>query len=132
MYDTAENLGIDRRRVALAGDSAGGLIVYHVPLLRDKAKREKIAQPAAQLLIYPWVSTDITAAGSMESCADMFPLSKATMEMFNANLLPDGKGMIHAWANPLHNENLQNCHPPLLPRRGLIRYAIKAMNMLKR
>ena len=119
VHDNAENLGIDRRRVALAGDSAGGLIASVMcQLLRDKAKLEKIAQPAAQLLIYPWVSTDITAAGSMESCADMFPLSKATMEMFNANVFPDGKGMDHAWANPLHNENLQKLPPAIIATAG--------------
>ena len=59
VHDNAENLCIDRRRVALAGDSAGGLATSVMcQLLRDKAKLEKIAQPAAQLLIYPWVSTD--------------------------------------------------------------------------
>ena len=56
VHDNAENLGIDRRRVALAGDSAGGLIASVMcQLLRDKAKLEKIAQPAAQLLAIRWV-----------------------------------------------------------------------------
>ena len=42
VHDNAENLGIDRRRVALAGDSAGGLIASIMcQLLRDKAKLEK-------------------------------------------------------------------------------------------
>ena len=30
VHDNAQNLGIDRRRVALAGDSAGGLIAFRV------------------------------------------------------------------------------------------------------
>ena len=119
VHDQAEALGIDRRRVALAGDSAGGLIAsVMAQILRDKMETEKTAQPAAQLLVYPWVSTEIEETGSMESCAEMFPLSRATMEMFNANVFPDGTGMEHAWANPLHNDNLQKLPPAIIATAG--------------
>ena len=119
VHGNADSLGIDRRRVALAGDSAGGLIASVMcQVLRDKAQVEKTAQPAAQLLVYPWVSTNTDAGGSLESCATMFPLSKSTMEMFNANVFPDGKHMDHAWANPLHNANLQKLPPAIIATAG--------------
>ena len=119
VHEEAHMLGIDRRRIALAGDSAGGLIASVMcQILRDKAQVEKTPQPAAQLLVYPWVSTDRQAGESMDSCANMFPLSRATMEMFNANVFPDGKNIDHAWANPLHNENLQKLPPAIIATAG--------------
>ena len=119
VHENAETLGIDKRRVALAGDSAGGLISsVMTQVLRDKAQSERVAQPAAQLLIYPWVSTNIDAVGSMKSCAEMFPLSRATMDMFNANVFPNGKNIDHAWANPLHNDNLQKLPPAIIATAG--------------
>ncbi|MBL6642371.1 MAG: alpha/beta hydrolase [PS1 clade bacterium] len=124
VHEQAEPLGIDKRRIALAGDSAGGLISSVMcQILRDKARAaddtpQKIAQPAAQLLIYPWVSTRIEETGSMRSCAEMFPLTRATMEMFNANVFPNDKNIDHDWANPLHNENLQKMPPAIIATAG--------------
>jgi len=119
VHENAEALHIDKRRVALAGDSAGGLIASVMcQILRDKSQSEKVAQPAAQLLVYPWVSTDMTVGGSLESCAEMFPLNIHTMNMFNATVFPDGKGMDHPWANPLHNENLQKLPPAIIATAG--------------
>lgn len=125
VHEAAAALGIDRRRIALAGDSAGGLIsAVMCQVLRDKAAEarqtgaDKVPQPAAQLLVYPWVSTDSNAKGSVESCAEMFPLSRATMDMFNANVFPDEKSIDHAWANPLHNDNLTRLPPAVIATAG--------------
>ena len=115
VQQNAEALGIDPRRVALAGDSAGGLICATMTqILRDRGG----LQPAAQLLAYPWVATDLESGGSMESCKECFPLSAATMEFFNETVFPGQKGLDHPYANPLHNKDLQNLPPAIIGTAG--------------
>lgn len=114
VQENATALGIDPRRVALAGDSAGGLISAGMSqILRDKGGQ----QPAALMLAYPWVASDLAVGGSLESCAECFPLRTATMEFFNANVFPDNKGADHPLANPL-NGNLKDLPPTVIGTAG--------------
>lgn len=114
VQENAEAMGIDPRRVALAGDSAGGLISATMSqILRDKGG----TQPAALLLAYPWVSTDTSAGGSLESCVDCFPLNTATMDFFNSQVFPDNKNIDHPYANPLSG-NLQDLPPTVVGTAG--------------
>lgn len=111
----AAQLGIDPRRVALAGDSAGGLIsATMTQILRARGG----VQPAAQLLAYPWVSTDLPESGSPVSCAECFPLNTETMEFFNATVFPDDKNIDHPYANPLAHEDLSNLPPAVIGTAG--------------
>jgi len=53
VYEHAEELGIDRTRIGLAGDSAGGtLTVTSCMMARDRGADIK---PLFQLLVYPWL-----------------------------------------------------------------------------
>lgn len=111
----ATALGIDPARVALAGDSAGGLLGSVMTLeLRDRGG----VQPAAQLLAYPWVSTDMDAGGSLQSCAEAFPLDRATMDFFNSMVFPDGVNIDHKWANPLAWESHAKLPPAVIATAG--------------
>ena len=114
VQENALGLGIDPRRVALAGDSAGGLIsTVMTQVLRDRGGM----QPAAQLLVYPWVASALEPEGSLVSCAEAFPLTTATMEFFNSQVFPDNKNIDHAWANPLHND-LRDLPPTIVATAG--------------
>ena len=95
--------GVDPARVALAGDSAGGLISSTLALiLRDDGGR----QPKALCLAYPWVTTDNENQPSLSSCANTFPLTADTMHFFNSQVFPNDLNKDHPWANPLHAESL--------------------------
>ena len=115
VQQNAASLNIDPARVAVAGDSAGGLISANMCQL---LKARGGVQPAAQLLAYPWVSTTITETGSMASCADTFPLTRDTMEFFNACVFPDGRMMDHALANPTDNPDLSGLPPAIVATAG--------------
>ena len=111
----AAALGIDGARVAVAGDSAGGLISS---VICQQVRDAGGVQPAAQLLAYPWVSTQLAGTGSAVSCAVCFPLTSSTMEFFNATVFPEGKHIDHPFANPLHNDNLANLPPAIIGTAG--------------
>ena len=115
VQQNAGSLNVDPARVAVAGDSAGGLISANMCHL---LKARGGVQPAAQLLVYPWVSTDVTETGSMASCAETFPLTRETMDFFNTCVFPDGKMMDHALANPTDNPDLSGLPPAIVATAG--------------
>ncbi len=115
VQQNAASLGIDPARVGIAGDSAGGFISA---VVSQQLKLRHDAQPAAQLLIYPWVVTDNAPSGSMETCAETFPLSRETMEYFNGHVFTDGKGVDHPLANPLKTADISGLPPAVVVTAG--------------
>ena len=82
----AAELGADRERIAVGGDSAGGNMAAVVSLL---AKAAGGPMPAMQLIIYP--PTD--SAGELPSrylFRDGFMLTKGDMDNFERHYLPPG------------------------------------------
>ncbi len=74
----AEPLGGDPRRVAVAGESAGGNLAFNVSLY---ARDQKLPMPVHELLVYPVASTDLTAPSVVEN-ARAKPLGRAALEWF--------------------------------------------------
>ena len=115
VQDNAADLGVDHARVALAGDSAGGLMSSTLALiLRDEWGR----QPKALCLAYPWVTTNSQNQHSMTSCANTFPLTQETMHFFNAHVFPNDENIDHDWVNPLHAETLEGLPPTVIGTAG--------------
>ena len=111
----AATLKIIPESIALAGDSAGGMIsatMAHV--LRDKGG----IQPKALCLAYPWVTTSLENQPSLESCADVFPMTFETMEFFKNTVFPNDDNADHPWANPLHQDDLTNLPPTIIATAG--------------
>ncbi|HEY8375466.1 MAG TPA: alpha/beta hydrolase [Nannocystis sp.] len=91
----AEALGIDRRRIAVGGDSAGGNLSAVVAL----DTRDEPVRPALQLLIYP--ATDLTMSfASVERLGRGFLLEKAQMAWFVRHYTPNEADRRHPRASP--------------------------------
>lgn len=93
----AEEFGVDGTRLAVAGDSVGGNMATVVSLL---AKERSGPAIAAQLLFYPVTNADFET-GSYKEFADGPWLTRAAMQWFWDQYLPDHNHRKDATASPL-------------------------------
>ena len=77
----------DPRRLAVAGESAGGNMAAAISLM---ARAEKVPMPVHQLLVYPVAGTDMDTPSFKEN-ANAKPLNKAMMEWFAKHEFTDAK-----------------------------------------
>ena len=112
--DNAEVLGIDPRQRIVCGDSAGGLLAAS---LCQSLRHPGGEQPMLQVLIYPYVDATATG-GSMETCADAFPLDSATMDWFGVHSLPDGFDRSDPRLSPALAQDLGGVAPAVVVTAG--------------
>jgi acetyl esterase len=99
----AEHLGIDPRRIAVGGDSAGGNLAAVVSLLcRDRRGPELVHQ----LLIYPVTSHAFDTPSYQQNGKGYF-LSAGMMRWFWHHYLPDEAEGANPLASPLRAEDLR-------------------------
>jgi acetyl esterase len=91
------NYGIDGKRLAVAGDSAGGNLAAAVALA---ARDRRGPALAAQALIYPTLTTDLSLP-SYRANGDGPGLTTAAMELYWRWYLPGGNHRADAYAAPL-------------------------------
>ena len=122
----AERLGIDRDRLAVGGDSAGGNLAAVVALdARDRGG------PAIrlQLLIYP--ATDMRMdRPSIERHAKQLPLTRAAMNWFIAHYLRSDADKADWRASPLRATSLQGL-PPRSRRHRRLRSSVRRRRSLR-
>lgn len=109
--DHADRLGIDPRRIAVGGDSAGGNLAAVVSL---QSRDEAGPHIALQVLVYP--STDLSSFDT-PSCREFgegYWLNLSLMEWFREQYLarPEDARCVHA--SPLLAPNLQGLPPALV------------------
>jgi acetyl esterase/lipase len=83
--DHAQEFGAPTGVAAVGGDSMGG---NFSAIIAQEMQRRELPQPFLQLLIYP-ATTILETEGSMQSCADAYPLTADIMAWVMANYLPD-------------------------------------------
>lgn len=81
----AAKWGGDPRRVAVAGESAGGNLAINMAIM---ARDQKVQAPVHMLLVYPVAGTDTNTASYKEN-ANAAPLGRADMEWFIEKVLAD-------------------------------------------
>jgi acetyl esterase len=114
MRDSADALGIDRRRIAVAGDSAGGNLAAIVALT---ARDTRDAPLTAQLLLYP--NTDASqTADSYRRFAEGFGLTAATMAWFRDHYVRDEMDIDDWRVSPLKAKSLAGAAPAFVAIAG--------------
>jgi acetyl esterase len=81
VLNNAASLGGDPKRIAVAGESAGGNLAANVSI---RARDEKLQLPVHQLLVYPVAQTGTNTESYIE-WGNAQPLDKASMEWFVAH-----------------------------------------------
>ncbi|BCG96480.1 alpha/beta hydrolase [Mesorhizobium sp. 131-2-1] len=113
MQNAAADLGIDARRVAVAGDSAGGNLATVLSLL----SRDDHIPLAAQLLFYP--NTDAAqTADSYRRFAEGFGLTASTMAWFRDHYIRDAADIGDWRVSPLKAKSLAGVAPSFVAIAG--------------
>jgi len=106
----ADALGIDPRRIAVAGASAGGNLAAAVTLMaRDRGE----VQPAAQLLAYP-VLDDACDSASFRYFAEGYIVEADDMRWYWRQYLSRPENAAEAYACPLKADDLCGLPPALV------------------
>ena len=103
----AGEIGADARRVAVAGDSAGGNLATVVAIrVRDQGGPKL----CAQLLNCPWVDTDMTRPSYQENAEGYF-LTLALMRWFEGHYLTQPEQRRNGEVAPLRAKSLKGLPP---------------------
>ena len=112
--ENAERLGIDGKRIAIGGDSAGGNLAAVVAL----DARDRGGPPIAlQVLIYPATDFGISHASHMRH-ADQLPLRRSTIQWFAAHYLRGAEDEADWRASPLRAKSFSGLPPALVVTAG--------------
>jgi acetyl esterase len=107
----ADRLGVDRNRIAVGGDSAGGNLGAVVSL---KSRDENGPAIALQAMVYPVTDLSSFATPSYQEFADGYQLTKAEMEWFRDHYLRSAEDASHPYASPLLEKDLRGLPPALI------------------
>ena len=110
-----DEVGIDAGRIAVVGDSAGGMLGAALAL----ASRDRGGPPiAAQALLYGWFGLE-QDAGSYVEFADGPGLTSASMHRFDRLYLPDDPDSADPYARPVRALDFTNLPPALVHAAGI-------------
>ena len=106
----ASRLGVDGRRLAVGGDSAGGNLAAAVTLM---ARERGGPELALQVLVYPVTEHGFDTA-SYKELAEGYLLTREAMKWFWAHYLPQAADGRHPYASPMLAKDLASLPPALV------------------
>ena len=107
----AGKLGIDRSRISVGGDSAGGNLATVIAMRCRDAGGPSLA---SQVLLYPVTDVSSFDTGSQRDFAENYFLTRAAMQWFTGHYLgPDGRAD-HPEVSPFLAQNLAGLPPALV------------------
>jgi acetyl esterase len=112
--DNPASLGVDPKRLAVGGDSAGGNLAATVSLM---ARDRSMPRISYQLLIYPAVDAAMTHP-SIESFAEGYLLTRATMRWFYEQYLRAPQDAADWRVSPLAAADLAGVAPAFVLTAG--------------
>ena len=83
IYDNSDKYGIDKNKIAIAGDSAGGNFVATIAL---RARDEGIPMIALQVLIYPCIALADASVEGYEWSEEVFNIAPEQQELISSML----------------------------------------------
>lgn len=107
VFDNAQNLGIDKEKIGIGGDSAGGNLAAGVAI---RNRDEQLFKIAYQLLIYPCVGVDFDTDSYVQN-ATGYGLSKRTMSWLWSLYLNGSEDYSNPYAVPLNAKSFSDLPP---------------------
>jgi acetyl esterase len=107
----AERLGVDPRRIAVGGDSAGGNLATVISL---KFRDDDGPALALQVLVYPVTNLASFDTPSYQEFAEGYYLTRAEMEWFRGHYLGSPEDGLNPDASPLLATDLRGLPPALV------------------
>ena len=108
--ENAAKYGGDPRRIAVAGESAGGNLAAVTAM---RARDEHLQMPVYQLLIYPVLDFNLESASYKEHAAAA-PLNGEMMQWFWAQYLKDADHADNPYASPLRAKRFDKLPPAMI------------------
>jgi len=103
-------LGVDTRRLAVIGDSAGGNLAAAVALM---ARDRKGPALAFQVLVYPVTDCDFERPSYIEN-AEGYNLTSESMRFYWDQYAPGAADRVHPYASPMRAASLAGLPPALV------------------
>ena len=108
--DHAEEIGVDKRRIAVGGDSAGGNLAAVVALI---ARGKNAPRLVYQLLVYPITNYDFETASYRDNAEGYF-LTRDAMKWFWAHYIRSEADGLDPRSSPLRADDLVGLPPALV------------------
>ncbi len=104
IFNNSENLKINKKKVVLCGDSAGGNLAF---LMSIYSKKKIVPSFSGQILIYPWIDLTMSRP-SMDIKLDGILVEKETLLYFSEHYLNEKEEQVDWRVSPILYPDLSN------------------------